>query len=220
MGCGSSKEQSTASNPKANQKSAKPPPVPKEDPKAKWEDASKMNDPDLDAELNAKRINKAGKEVDPYDRNDARPEDNAAMGMFQMESAGAGDQALATKPCAGAIIAPESAPAVENGEPNLNLQLEYIYGYRCFDTRQNVFITSSCDIAYMAAAVGIVLNTGSNEQKFFGAGNVKEAHGHSDDITALAIHPDRTLVATGEVGKNPKIIVWNTSTMEIVKSFR
>ena len=44
--------------------------------------------------------------------------------------------------------------------------------------------------------------------------------GHSDDITALAIHPDKKTVATGEVGKNPKIIIWNTETMEIVWEFR
>jgi microtubule-associated protein-like 6 len=37
--------------------------------------------------------------------------------------------------------------------------------------------------------------------------------GHTDDITALAVHPERDIVATGEVGRNPKIIVWNASHM-------
>ena len=72
----------------------------------------------------------------------------------------------------------------------------------------------------MAAAVGITLDTQANTQKFMGAGFTKEANGHSDDITALAIHPDRKTIATGEVGKNPKIIVWNSDDMSVIKDFR
>jgi len=72
----------------------------------------------------------------------------------------------------------------------------------------------------MAAAVGIVLNTELNTQKFFGAGYTKTADGHSDDITALAIAPDRKTIATGEVGKNPKIIVWDSGTMEKLAEWR
>jgi hypothetical protein len=36
-----------------------------------------------------------------YARAEARPEDNAGFGMFQMESAGSGDQVLAVKPWVG-----------------------------------------------------------------------------------------------------------------------
>lgn len=72
----------------------------------------------------------------------------------------------------------------------------------------------------MAAAVGITLNTSSNTQKFMGAGELSQAKGHTDDITALCLHPDGTHVATGEVGKNPKIVVWSTATMQPVNTFR
>ena len=41
-----------------------------------------------------------------------------------------------------------------------------------------------------------------------GAGLKEQARGHKDDITALAMHPDKNIIATGEVGKNPKICVW------------
>jgi microtubule-associated protein-like 6 len=118
-------------------------------------------------------------------------------------------------------VAPENPPAVDKTEPGVNLTLEHVYGYRCFDTRQNVFYTGSGnEVVYMAASVGIVMDTSSGRQKFFGAGNVREVKGHSDDITALAIHPNGTLVATGEVGRNPKIIVWSTATMEPEAEFR
>jgi microtubule-associated protein-like 6 len=80
-----------------------------------------------------------------------------------MESAGSGDQALAVKPWVGQIQQPTNAPAFDNQPPSVNLDLEYIYGYRCFDTRQNVFYTNAANkIVYMAAAVGITLNTSTN----------------------------------------------------------
>jgi len=99
-------------------------------------------------------------------------------------------------------------------EPIMNLELEYVYGYRCFDTRQNIFYSSNAnEIVYHAAALGITLNTTVNTQKFMGSGDSKKANGHTDDITALCIHPDKEHIATGEVGKDPKVIVWNTKTM-------
>lgn len=180
-----------------------------------WEKMPALNfDRELEKEINAKVVNKAGVEVDIYDRDDKRPVDNNSM--FQFESAGSGDQALAVKPFLGAIKAPENPPPFQNDRPNIDLELEYIYGYRCFDTRQSIFYTQNSNkIVYMAAAVGIVLDIPSNTQKFMGAGNCERVKGHSDDITALAIAPDQSTIATGEVGRNPKIIVWDCNTMEI-----
>lgn len=83
--------------------------------------------------------------------------------MFQVESAGGGDQIGAVKPWLGAIKPPTNPPPFRNEKPNVNYELEYCYGYRCFDTRQNVFYTASGhEIVYMAAAIGIVLDTNSN----------------------------------------------------------
>lgn len=55
----------------------------------------------------------------------------------------------------------------------------------------NLFYTASGDMVYYTAAVGIVYNKTTHTQKFF--------LGHTDDIMCLAIHPDRNLVATGQV---------------------
>ena len=63
----------------------------------------------------------------------------------------------------------------------------------------------------MTAALGVVLDTKNNSQRFFGAGESNKANGHNDDITALAIHSDRDLVATGQVGANPKVCIWRAS---------
>ena len=179
------------------------------------------NDPLLDRELNGIRINKEGKVTDMYARPDNRPDENADFGMFQVEEAGKGDQALAVKPWLGQFEVPDNPPQVIMDEPIMNLELEYVYGYRCFDTRQNIFYSSNAnEIVYHAAALGITLNTTVNTQKFMGSGDSKKANGHTDDITALCIHPDKEHIATGEVGKDPKVIVWNTKTMQPVKLFR
>ena len=66
--------------------------------------------------------------------------------------------------------------------------------YRGYDCRDNVFCLKSGEIVYHVAALGIVLNTEQNQQRFY---NV-----HTDDILCLAISPDMNLVATGQVRFN------------------
>jgi microtubule-associated protein-like 6 len=47
------------------------------------------------------------------------------------------------------------------------------------------------EIVYHVAAIGIVLNTEQNVQRFYNY--------HTDDILCLAVSPDMSLVATGQV---------------------
>lgn len=63
---------------------------------------------------------------------------------------------------------PPSNPAA----PDAKFTLEYVYGYRCADSRQNVFFNSAGQAVYMTAALGIILDQSSNTQKFFGGGQV------------------------------------------------
>lgn len=177
------------------------------------EDAKVEYDADIEREVHAKRTDKHGRSVDAYERKENRPADNqTAASFFESERAGTGERAGAAKPISGAIRPPTNPPAFKNAVPSVNLELEYVYGYRCEDTRQNLFYTANPnEVVYMTAAVGVVLNKTTNTQKFFGAGNIKTARGHADDITALGLHPNKVLVATGEVGVDPKIYVWSTA---------
>lgn len=63
--------------------------------------------------------------------------------------------------------------------------------YRGYDCRDNVFCLKTGEIVYHVAALGIVLNTEKNEQRFY--------NNHTDDILCLTVSPDMSLVATGQV---------------------
>lgn len=134
------------------------------------------------------------------------------VGMFVVEKPSEGDQMLAIKPWLGALKAPQDAAPPTLAAPKASLDLEYVYGYRCFDSRQNLFYSKNQEeVVYMTAAVGVVLNKRTNTQKIYGGGSAEKDWAHTDDITALAMHPNLDTIATGEVGKNPKICIWQAS---------
>ena len=113
-------------------------------------------------------------------------------------------------------------PDVNPEAPDIEYKLNYVYGYRCADTRQNVYFNDKGQVIFMTAAVGVQLDTSSNTQKFFGGGPVGPSHKahdgaarqHSDDIMCLALSPDLRLAATGQVGSRPTVFAWDTTTME------
>lgn len=58
--------------------------------------------------------------------------------------------------------------------PKSQLRLEWVYGYRGHQCRNNLAYTSSRELVYFAAGVGIVYNVREHKQRFF--------LGHDDDI--------------------------------------
>ncbi|KAM9313939.1 echinoderm microtubule-associated protein-like 6 [Pholidichthys leucotaenia] len=96
--------------------------------------------------------------------------------------------------------------------PRCQLRLEWIHGYRGHQCRNNLFYTAGKEVVYFVAGVGVVYNSREHTQKFY--------LGHNDDIISLAIHPDKIQVATGQVGKDPYICVWDTYSMTTVSILR
>ncbi|XP_012942464.1 echinoderm microtubule-associated protein-like 6 isoform X2 [Aplysia californica] len=92
--------------------------------------------------------------------------------------------------------------------PDSRLRLEWVYGYRGHQCRNNLYYTANKDIVYFVAGVGIVYSERDHKQRFF--------LGHSDDIVCLSLHPDRTLIATGQIGDAPYICVWDSATTDTV----
>jgi hypothetical protein len=131
---------------------------------------------------------------------------------------------MAVKPWIGAVKEPNNHPEVDESQPDKTLQLEYVYGYRCQDSRQNVFYNPDGNPVYMTAALGVILDKGSNTQTFFGGGEVEnkaknvsnDKHHHSDDIMCLKVNVNgnRQWAVTGQTGKSPAVHVWNTVTAE------
>lgn len=123
---------------------------------------------------------------------------------------------MAVRPWIGALKAPSNPPQNHPEAPNQRLQLEYVNGYRCEDSRSNLFYTShNAEIVFFTAAVGIVQSITTNKQSFFGAGMVGEVDGHNDDIESMDIDPARKLAVTGQRGPNPLVLVWDIATKEI-----
>ncbi|CAF3456731.1 unnamed protein product [Rotaria socialis] len=91
-------------------------------------------------------------------------------------------------------------------QPDDGLILHYAFGYRGYDCRDNVFSLKTGEIVYHVAALGIVLNTEQNQQRFYNC--------HTDDILCLCVSPDVTLVATGQIGRDPPIHVWDPISMQ------
>lgn len=85
------------------------------------------------------------------------------------------------------------------------------------------------EIVFPGAALGIVQDLKTRQQKFFGGGEkAKEAEKyqkdwgfHQDDITSLDIAggESRNIIATGECGKASTVHVWDTSSMSSIAQF-
>jgi WD40 repeat protein len=75
--------------------------------------------------------------------------------------------------------------------------------------------TASGDIAYSAAAVGILLKP--TRQNSENSDTPMECHsqrflqGHTDGVTALTVSPCKRFIATGQSGKKAGIRVWSAA---------
>lgn len=89
------------------------------------------------------------------------------------------------------------------------MTLDFVFGYRGSDSRQNLCYTPSGEVLFHAAGAGIVYNQQTNTQSFFLE--------HSDDIIALALNRCErfsSVVATGQIGKTAPVFVWDYISKE------
>lgn len=153
-----------------------------------------------------------------------RPEDDFFNFDEEVEEAAETKEFLAVKPWIGAIAEPDNHPPVNKDPPDVEYELEYVYGYRCEDSRQNVYYNPEGKVVYMTACLGVILDQETNTQKYFGGGSVdnkskqvaNDLHHHTNDIMSMNVNTngDREWAVTGQVGKSPPVFVWNTKTGE------
>ncbi|XP_035829085.1 echinoderm microtubule-associated protein-like CG42247 [Aplysia californica] len=83
-------------------------------------------------------------------------------------------------------------------KPDKKLRLDWIYGFRGRDVKQNLSVLpSSGELVYFVAAVVVVYDKKFATQKHY--------LGHSEEISCLTVHPNGRFVATGQIsGKTPE----------------
>lgn len=79
---------------------------------------------------------------------------------------------MAVKPWVGDLKAssPPDFKITKNmsSPPDNNLQLMYVNGYRCFDTRNAAKLTAIDNtVCFISAALGVVMDVTTNTQTFF-----------------------------------------------------
>ena len=90
----------------------------------------------------------------------------------------------------------------------MSASIDWVYGYRGYKSKNNLRYLADGSIAYHTAGLGVVYDSQTQTQRHFDK--------HTDDVTAMAVAPDGKTVATGEVGKKPKIFVWDGVTMQVL----
>lgn len=91
--------------------------------------------------------------------------------------------------------------------PVKNLQIDWVYGYNSKHTIQNVHYSGKGDIVYPAGCFAILQNVSKNEQRHFTT--------HNDMIGAMTLYSTEegeTVIATGDRGFRPTILVWDGET--------
>jgi WD40 repeat protein len=146
--------------------------------------------------------------------------DNPSLPQSDYESAlvlkapHGGDESSAVKPWKAAAREPSNwKQTLEIGcLPDVSLELKFAYGYRGYDCRNNIGVSTIATgevIIYHTAAIGVVYNSRAHKQVH----NLE----HDDDIISIAVHPSEAIVATGETGKKPKLVVWSAQTGLTIK---
>jgi hypothetical protein len=85
--------------------------------------------------------------------------------MFDEEEIGAGDEATAGPSGVLNHAVPDSyKPSRTDGDvPETQLDLDYIYGIRCHDVRNNLRYNNEGKLVYNCAGVGVVMDKAANK---------------------------------------------------------
>lgn len=131
---------------------------------------------------------------------DAKPGDNVGD-----------DEKLPERPWVRLAVAPSIPPREDPTAPDEDMTLEWVHGCNAQVSRNSVFYLHNGDISYPAASLGVIYSKqGGGVQRFF--------TDHSDQVVCLCLHPDKKLLATAQMGREPKIIIWDSETMEAVQT--
>lgn len=150
--------------------------------------------------------------LEAVNRNHTAEELSTLLAANPPSPLGHGGSVSVVQPWKSSVVEPAGyAPTDASfGATDCDLTLSWVHGYRSSDCRNNLFYSSSGAIVFTAAAVAIVYIKASGKQRFLQGA-------HSDEILGIGMHPSAQIFATGEAGRNPRIVVWGSTDMRIMK---
>ena len=102
-----------------------------------------------------------------YD-DDAHVEyDDILKDIFEKVPPGEGDEFAAVKPWLGAIKEPKEHPKPNKKTPDEKLVIDWVYGYRSEEARQNLYFNTKGDAVYPTAALGVIYNFNERKVRHF-----------------------------------------------------
>ena len=149
-----------------------------------------------------------------------------------------GDESDTILPWISHIIQPNIQLEEIKTAPNIQLKPAHVFGYRCNDSRGNLYFLDETNIIYYSGAFGIVQNIKTKAQKIFG-GNAKSTLSenqtnnnnnnynnndfilgnvcHTNDICSITVFKgDVCMVASGQNDLRPSILIWSPFDPSVV----
>lgn len=116
-------------------------------------------------------------------------------------------------------VIPSSIDLEENKAlPKYKLKLEYVFGFRTEDLRKNLFFVSDDKLLYTTSTVAVIHTIDEKSQVIFGGSSTKiPLNCHNSEIKSIAYYRGEvSIVATGQRGLNPLIILWSPIDPRII----
>jgi hypothetical protein len=89
--------------------------------------------------------------------------------------------------------------------PDAQMTPDHVFGFRGIDCKDLLVETGRDKVVWGAGSAAVVLDVASGKQRLFTA--------HGAPLSAMALHPDGLTIATGEVGKEARVLVWDSETL-------
>lgn len=96
--------------------------------------------------------------------------------------------------------------------PDAKMKVDWVYGYQTRKCVNTLHYNKNNDLVYPISKYVIVYSSQSHSQRVLSQ--------HLDEVVSVAMHPDRLIVASGEEGESPTLLVWHSETMDVLYRHR
>jgi WD40 repeat protein len=103
------------------------------------------------------------------------------------------------------IVAPSKILPEDNTEPPDRLELDYVYGFTQDINRQSLQYLENSEIAFFLGSIAVIMNPNSRQQRYY--------REHNSKILSMAVNRVHEVIATADLGKSPKILIWDCNTL-------